>query len=71
MPLVYQTEKPTSSEINLLYLIIVTTACHSCCSMLYILFTREYLVSKKVLRLINNGTTAFCLIFKISFALDR
>ena len=27
--LVYQTEKPTLSEINLLYLIIVTTACHS------------------------------------------
>ena len=26
--LVYQTEKPTLSEINLLYLIIVTTACH-------------------------------------------
>ena len=25
---VYQTEKPTLSEINLLYLIIVTTACH-------------------------------------------
>ena len=28
--LVYQTEKPTLSEINLLYLIIVTTACHRC-----------------------------------------
>ena len=27
--LVYQTEKPTLSEINLLYLIIVTTACHT------------------------------------------
>ena len=26
--LVYQTEKPTLSEINLLYIIIVTTACH-------------------------------------------
>ena len=26
--LVYQTEKPTLPEINLLYLIIVTTACH-------------------------------------------
>ena len=26
--LVYQTEKPTLFEINLLYLIIVTTACH-------------------------------------------
>ena len=26
--LVYQTEKPTLSEINLRYLIIVTTACH-------------------------------------------
>ena len=25
---VYQTEKPTLSDINLLYLIIVTTACH-------------------------------------------
>ena len=34
-------------------------------------FTTVPGVPKKVLRLISNITTAFCLSFKISFVLDR